>query len=91
LTQDSLEWREWCCLSCRRIRHTVAFIAQLGACEHGKVCAWGQDKWDGQCSPSGVASESLYGRTDPPLVQDTLRWPHPFGVPMKRTWQAAKR
>ncbi|MDQ6910595.1 MAG: hypothetical protein M3Z84_07420 [Actinomycetota bacterium] len=79
MTQESLQWRDWCCLSCRRIRHTVAFVADLGACEHGKKCLWGLDKYDGSCVPTGVPSESLHGLTDPPVVTDRKRWPAPKG------------
>jgi hypothetical protein len=88
LTLDDHAWRDWCCLECGRIRHTVAFVADLGACEHGKTCAWGLDKYDGSCVPLGVPSESLYGLTDPPTVTDHKVWPAPR--PPSRPWPEVK-
>jgi hypothetical protein len=63
----SLEWVDCCCVTCRRERHITVWAADFESCSHGKICAWGEAKYDGSCSPIGSPSKMLDGRSDPPL------------------------
>jgi hypothetical protein len=85
---DSLTFVEWCCIECRRERRTVHGVAILNQCAHGAGCAWGLDKWDGKCVPTGVPSESLFGLSDPLPELPGLTMPELIATrPARRAWR----